>query len=211
MFENFFEHVFFKEEYAHLARSKIELYDALWWTMQSTAAIGLVKYLGTVASEIERLTRENQDTAEVEQLFGQIAAAIEDEMGRGRDPYGMMHHRLFLKQLELCGLSKPVWFETKLSEAIRDAFVNPDFRVGLTMMYVIETLAQRLFVKQKEIFSDFPDGSLPYTLLHLTLEVEHANQALGYEKLTYPDLVKKYLHYWSELLDQCHAVLTGTA
>lgn len=174
-----------------LPKERLELYCKIWWHIQPEFTLGLVILLGKVAEKIrDEITVGNLEAEELwKKIFKWQAPAIVDEMGLGRDPYGLMHHDLFIDQVcattELSRkelLTQPFRTETNivLADEIRKSFSS--VVSGLCMMYVVETIAPQLFATQKKIFLSAGAElvKLRHSSLHENLEQSHADEAQEY-------------------------------
>lgn len=171
-----------------LTLRQLETYCKIWWPIQPEVTLGLLILLGSVAKEIrDHLALENFEVAdEWKQVLRSQSLAIIDEMGLGRDPYGLMHHDLFIEQVcattslsreELLG--NPIHTEANKGFVTnaRDSFSRA--HAGLCLMAVIETIAPELFTTQKNIFlaAGAPLEKLKHSNLHEQLEKYHAHES----------------------------------
>lgn len=159
-----------------------------------------------------------------EKIFAWQAPAIIDEMGFGRDPYGMMHHKLFARQVydttgiterRLIGNPLKVMSNTLLRDEIQRSF--NEVVSGLCMMYTVETIAPELFATQEKIFlaAGAPIEKLLHSSLHKKLEIEHAQEAEEWNTLLtkiasdteIKTLIQQDGKVWKNFLDDVHHVI----
>lgn len=207
-----------------LTKKQLQVYCKLWWPIQPEFTLGLVILLGKIAEKIRYdLSRRDVKSAEVyENIFKWLAPTIIDEMGFGRDPYGLMHHNLFAKQVfDTTGITKrrlvgnplKVLSNSLLSDEIHRSFSN-SIASGICMMFVVETIAPEIFEMQKKIFlaAGAPLEKLQHSSLHENLEKEHANEAEEYNTLlpkiasdaTIKNLIDGYGDVWKSFLDDIY-------
>lgn len=178
-----------------ITKQQLEWYCKYWWPIQFEFTLGLVVLLGNLSKKI-RFSIINSDFKKEDlwkSIFQSQAPSIVDEMGLGRDPYGLMHHDLFIEQV--CHnttltreslLRNPIKLDSNLelaNEIAASMTVSNEIGNSLCMMYLVEMIAPQLFTVQKKIF--LAAGSdiqlLRHSMLHESLEKEHASESMAIE------------------------------
>lgn len=171
-----------------LTPEQLEWYCRYWWLVQYRFTLGLGMLAGKVMERMcDEIEAGNLDKIELwEDIFKSQAPSIVDEMGFGDDPFGLMHHNLFLEQV--CAtttisredlIQNPIKLpaNTALAQRMKESFSS--VVSGLCMMYVVEKISPELFPVQRKIFvaTGAPTDKLHHSVLHESLEKQHAAAA----------------------------------
>lgn len=213
---NILQSKFFQLGNSPLSVEKLEWYCRYWWVIQPEFTLGLNQLLSKTSEKILMSLTLGTYSEEREEFWKQIfkwqAPAIIDEMGFGRDPYGLMHHDLFIEQVvattrltktSLIASQIRTEINSALADQIRQSFNSVE--TGLCMMYVVETMAPDLFRVQKQIFlaAGAHIENLKHSSLHESLEQSHADEAekyiLALKKVVSGGWARMYINKYSDL------------
>lgn len=206
-----------------ISKEKLKRYCELWIHLQVEVTLGTLKLNGKLAEELLHAVLRSHIEEEllIENLIKVQALAAIDELGIGRKKT-LMHHKLFSKQvidsgINIESLTSNVRYLPEevmlLKSAINNAFSlkQPNSLPGLSMSYVIETMAPQLFASQYKIFSHagIKDRHLRHSKIHMKLEKKHAmeaesmysNMEILYSVDSVANHVRKYSILWKNFLD----------
>jgi len=199
------------------SRDELRTYARVLWPIQVSFIVGLPVLCGELSAAIGKLALQGDQIDEeirLKRILRIMFHSTADELGQGRDRYGVTHHDLFASQVNVCtGLTPKLLRESwirgtanrQLAEVISASMQS--VKEGLHMMYVVENLVPRFFVHQERLFLS---ASEPQHVFHSTMhketEILHAGEAHDFMKNVERDenLIREYLQLWRGLCDEIH-------